>query len=207
MKINQTFSTHVTLPSLAKRRSVVHLIQNTTPKTIHAAMQRLDQKFGFTATANNRNKLLHAIDGSTQDAQRFDTWWTQLEDAVTSYRSLGGYLDEEMLLNKMQRLSSPSSSSSRLSWKQRIEMIRPIYKDDLPQIVMQLEEMQAQDDEEDRQHRKRYQSYKYKKAYKTTKEAHETAQKELDELRTGRRRKRRSHSRRRTNTISLSERP
>ena len=34
VKINQTFSTHVTLPSLAKRRSVVHLIQNTTPKTI-----------------------------------------------------------------------------------------------------------------------------------------------------------------------------
>ena len=148
VKIIQHFPKQAELATEPSRRRTHKIVERCRPQTVYAALQKLDNKFGFAATATNRDAKLSEIDNCNQEiGMVFTDWYDSLDALVTDYKDLGGSYSDEMLLNKMEQLASTQPVRAGLhSWAQRIESARGTYRDDLNAIVKHLEGLEKKDE-------------------------------------------------------------
>ena len=125
------YDTHAILAVLPARfflRSlfVVRLAPSPHPLV---AMQRLEEAYGFKATAISRQTAQEALDTIKQGpTESWGEFYPRFERAVTDFVTMGGAVTDEYFLNMLERASrtrtpAPSSSSAG-PWRQVTSSIR-----------------------------------------------------------------------------------
>ncbi|XRB04135.1 hypothetical protein NFJ02_19g34900 [Pycnococcus provasolii] len=146
VQLNQKFDSRTVIASEATRRRIIDLIDMAKPPTLCTAFTILDKRFGYTATAPNREKFLTMLDHCYQRDQLFSDWFATFMRLATDYRALQGELTDEMLLNKLERNAStrePRPGSQ--SWRTRIETARTLFKENFDDIITHLEKLENRD--------------------------------------------------------------
>ena len=95
VKIIQHFPKQAELATEPSRRRTHKIVERCRPQTVYAALQKLDNKFGFAATATNRDAKLSEIDNCNQEiGMVFTDWYDSLDALVTDYKDLADYVED-----------------------------------------------------------------------------------------------------------------
>ena len=132
VRLIQDYPKHLAKDLNESDRQRAHQCVRYTPSsTPFEALARLDELYQFTASVTRRQLHFDRLLATTQGKKTFRAYWGDLEECLAEFRSHGGSMDDEGVLNILERNASTT-------WAKHIASTRELVGDDIAAIIARL---------------------------------------------------------------------